>query len=167
MITFVDQALTRALDELNQYDQNNHGHQHDGRVEALIAVAVGQVAKPARTDDKHFGRFQALLADAGPGPTLGSYLHERGYSELFVRDHLVPMASALWSSPSETILDFPAKYLVRFMDNHHMLQVQGRPPWRVVSGGSSTYIPALQRDWNVQVRTSRPVRSVQRGEGWT
>ena len=104
----------------------------------------------------------ALLAEAGPGPTLGSYLRERDYSELFVRDHLVPMASALWSSPSETILDFPAKYLVRFMDNHHMLQVRDRPMWRVVCGGSSRYIEAMQKTWNVQVRLSSPVREVRR-----
>ncbi|WP_339826391.1 FAD-dependent oxidoreductase [uncultured Arenimonas sp.] len=104
----------------------------------------------------------ALLAETGPGPTLGSYLRERGYSDLFVRDHLVPMASALWSSPSETILDFPAKYLVRFMDNHHMLQVRDRPMWRVVCGGSSRYIEAMQKTWSVQVRLSSPVREVRR-----
>ena len=104
----------------------------------------------------------ALLADPGPGPTLGSYLRERNYSDLFVRDHLVPMASALWSSPSETILDFPAKYLVRFMDNHHMLQVRDRPMWRVVCGGSSRYIEAMQKTWNVQLRLSSPVREVRR-----
>ena len=104
----------------------------------------------------------ALLAETGPGPTLGSYLRERNYSDLFVRDHLVPMASALWSSPSETILDFPAKYLVRFMDNHHMLQVRDRPMWRVVCGGSSRYIEAMQKTWNVQVRLSSPVREVRR-----
>lgn len=106
----------------------------------------------------------ALLADPGPGPALGDYLAERGYSPMFVRDHLVPMASALWSSPSETILAFPAKYLVRFMDNHHMLQVDGRPGWRVVSGGSSRYIEALQRTWRAQVRLSAPVRRVLRDE---
>ncbi|GGA78237.1 dehydrogenase [Arenimonas soli] len=104
----------------------------------------------------------ALLAEPGSGPTLGGYLREGGYSELFVRDHLVPMASALWSSPSETILDFPAKYLVRFMDNHHMLQVRDRPQWRVVCGGSSRYIEAMQAKWNVQLRLSSPVRQVRR-----
>ena len=105
----------------------------------------------------------ALLAEAGDGPSLGDYLRENRYSPLFVEDHLIPMASALWSSPAEGILGFPAKYLVRFMDNHHMLQVQGRPPWRVVTGGSSSYIAALARDWAVQVRLSSPVQRVRRG----
>ncbi|HEX4852949.1 NAD(P)/FAD-dependent oxidoreductase [Arenimonas sp.] len=104
----------------------------------------------------------ALLALPGDGPSLGDYLRENRYSAMFIEDHLVPMASALWSSPAEGIMGFPAKYLARFMDNHHMLQVQGRPPWRVVTGGSSSYIRALEKDWAVQVRLSAPVRQVRR-----
>ncbi|PRH82697.1 NAD(P)/FAD-dependent oxidoreductase [Arenimonas caeni] len=104
----------------------------------------------------------ALLDGPGDGPSLGDHLREGGYSELFVRDHLVPMASALWSSPSETIEAFPARYLVRFMANHHMLQLSDRPQWRVVTGGSSSYIGALERDWNVRVRLSAPVQQVRR-----
>ena len=104
----------------------------------------------------------ALLAEDGDGPTLGEYLGRNGYSPMFVDDHLVPMASALWSSPSQTILSFPAKYLVRFMANHHMLNAGERPPWRVVRGGSSSYIEAMSRSWAVQVRLSQPVRRVRR-----
>ena len=106
----------------------------------------------------------ALLADPGEGPTLGRYLQERGYSELFIRDHLVPMASALWSSPSQSILEFPAKYLVKFMANHHMLQISDRPQWRVVCGGSSSYVEAIAKAWSAQVRLSSPVRAIRRGE---
>jgi hypothetical protein len=104
----------------------------------------------------------ALLRETGDGPTLGEYLQAGGYSALFVEDHLVPMASALWSSPSAQVLAFPAKYLVRFMDNHHMLQADRRPPWRVVRGGSSTYVRALVDRWSVQVRLERPVLAVRR-----
>src|SRR5471032_3321298 len=57
----------------------------------------------------------ALLDLADAGPTLGDYLAANGYSEAFRDDHLVPMACALWSSPSAQILHFPAKYLVQFM----------------------------------------------------
>ena len=38
MITLFDQALTRALDELNQHHQNDHGDQRmDGGIETLVA----------------------------------------------------------------------------------------------------------------------------------
>ena len=104
----------------------------------------------------------ALLDVPGPGPTLGDYLDKQGYSHMFVRDHLVPMASALWSSPAARILEFPARLLVRFMANHRMLQVDGRPEWRVVCGGSSAYVRALAARWRVQVRLAEPVRSVRR-----
>lgn len=104
----------------------------------------------------------ALLREPGDGPTLGDYLRENRYSALFIEDHLLPMASALWSSPSATILDFPAKYLVRFMDNHHMLQVDERPQWRVVRGGSSSYIAALASRWRVDVRLDCAAQSVRR-----
>lgn len=106
----------------------------------------------------------ALLSQPGPGPTLRQYLEENGYSEAFRDLHLVPMASALWSSPSDRILRFPAQYLVRFMANHHMLQMTGRPQWRVVQGGSRTYVDALIARWNVSVRLRTPVRAVHRDE---
>lgn len=106
----------------------------------------------------------ALLRDPGPGPSLGDYLEQNRYSTLFRDAHLIPMASALWSSPSATILDFPAKYLVRFMDHHRMLQVDGRPQWRVVEGGSSTYIEALKSRWTVDVRLACPVQRVTRDD---
>jgi uncharacterized protein len=72
------------------------------------------------------------------------------------------MASALWSSPPAQILDFPARYLVQFMANHQMLQVNDRPQWRVVRGGSSAYVQALRARWPVRERLNCPVRSVRR-----
>jgi uncharacterized protein len=104
----------------------------------------------------------ALLDQAGEGPTLGDYLAGQGYGAAFRDDHLVPMASALWSSPSRQILAFPAKYLVAFMANHHMLQVEGRPQWRVVSGGSRRYVDALRMRWRVRERIACPVLAVHR-----
>jgi uncharacterized protein len=104
----------------------------------------------------------ALLADSGPGPTLEEYLQRHGYRAAFRDEHLVPMASALWSSPAAAILGLPAQYLVRFMSNHHMLQLGGRPPWRVVSGGSATYVKALRARWRVDERVNSPVLAVRR-----
>ena len=104
----------------------------------------------------------ALLNLDGPGPTLGEYLDSNGHGAAFRDQHLVPMASALWSSPTEGVLGFPAKYLVQFMANHHMLQLSGRPQWRVVRGGSRRYVEAMAARWDVQVRLSTPVRGITR-----
>jgi uncharacterized protein len=107
----------------------------------------------------------ALMAIAGPGPTVGEYLAAHRYGAAFRDEHLVPMAAALWSAPAAHILEFPAQYLVRFMANHQMLQIRGRAPWRVVSGGSASYIRAMRARWRVDERLHCPVRLVRRDNG--
>ena len=111
---------------------------------------------------RFYRQAPSLLAGDGPGPGIGDWLDANGYGAAFRDDHLVPMASALWSSPPEQILQFPARYLVQFMANHQMLQVSDRPEWRVVRGGSSTYVDALRARWQVQERLDCPVLSVRR-----
>jgi predicted NAD/FAD-binding protein len=51
------------------------------------------------------------------------------------------------------------------MANHRMMQVEGRPEWRVVRGGSRRYVEALVRAWRVDARPSTPVRAVRRDGG--
>lgn len=114
-------------------------------------------------DIRRFYRDSPTLLDQpGPGPSLGEYLDEHRYGAAFRDEHLVPMASALWSSPARHILQFPARYLVQFMANHQMLQLSERPPWLVVEGGSSTYVHRLRSQWHVQERLNSPVRAVLR-----
>ncbi|MEO6967902.1 MAG: FAD-dependent oxidoreductase [Rhodanobacteraceae bacterium] len=104
----------------------------------------------------------ALLEQSGEEPILGDWLAEHRYGAAFRDEHLVPMASALWSSPSAQILAFPARYLAQFMANHQMLQIDARPEWRVVCGGSAIYVQAARSRWNVRERLNCPVRSVRR-----
>ncbi len=104
----------------------------------------------------------ALLLQCDDMTSLGDYLEQHGYGAAFRDEHLVPMASALWSSPATQILQFPARYLVQFMANHQMLQISDRPQWRVVQGGSSTYVAALRAHWKVHERLNCPVFSIRR-----
>jgi predicted NAD/FAD-binding protein len=104
----------------------------------------------------------ALLMSSERGPTLGEYLAEHKYGAAFRDEHLVPMASALWSSPRTQILGFPVRYLVQFMANHQMLQIDDRPQWRVVQGGSSSYVRALRARWSVRERLDCAVRVIRR-----
>ena len=104
----------------------------------------------------------ALLLQRDDMTSLGDYLQQRGYGAAFRDEHLIPMASALWSSPATQILQFPARYLVQFMANHQMLQISDRPAWRVVRGGSSTYVAALHAHWSVRERLNCAVRAIRR-----
>ena len=116
------------------------------------------------SDLKRFYRSpHPLLALPDPGPTVGEFLRDQGYSEIFAQDHLIPIAAALWSSPGKRVEDFPAKYLAQFMHNHHMLNTDTtRPPWRVVKGGSQSYTRALLAKLQHPVRLSTPVQRVER-----
>jgi predicted NAD/FAD-binding protein len=114
------------------------------------------------SDLRRFYRDAPRLLSEPEGPTLGQYLRSQRYGSAFVEEHLLPMASALWSSPSATVEAFPARYLAQFMANHQMLQIRGRSPWRVVSGGSARYVDALRRHWRVHERLHCPVHSIER-----
>jgi predicted NAD/FAD-binding protein len=93
--------------------------------------------------------------------TLNDYLRDQKYGDRFVSHYLAPMASAIWSASHDDIQRFPAQTLVRFMQNHGMLSIGAHPTWRVVRGGSHTYIPRLAGPVD-DVRVGARIRSVRR-----
>jgi predicted NAD/FAD-binding protein len=94
--------------------------------------------------------------------TLGQYLAEKRYSEAFVSRHILPMAAAIWSTPSAGVLDFPLAAFVRFFANHGLLQVRDRPEWRTVVGGSREYVRRLLAAAKFETRLGEPALSVER-----
>ncbi|MCG8435558.1 MAG: FAD-dependent oxidoreductase [Gammaproteobacteria bacterium] len=104
----------------------------------------------------------ALLCEHDDNLTLESYLRENRYSDVFMEDHIYPMACALWSAGPEIIMQFPARYFAAFMHNHKMLQVSDRPVWRTITGGSAAYVTALTRRFEKHIRVSTPVRRIKR-----
>ncbi len=71
--------------------------------------------------------------------SLAQYAAEKKYSMDFLSKFLIPMSSAVWSSPADTMLQFPAMTLVRFFKNHCFLGVAGHLQWRTCIGGSRQY----------------------------
>ncbi|MDC0094023.1 FAD-dependent oxidoreductase [Alphaproteobacteria bacterium] len=72
--------------------------------------------------------------------SLNEYVKRCKFSEEFVKDHLLPMSSAIWSCPDKEILNFPAKSLLTFFKNHQLINFIVRPKWRTVKNGSRQYV---------------------------
>jgi predicted NAD/FAD-binding protein len=100
----------------------------------------------------------SVLADEHNTSTLGEYLEQGAYSRTFIDDHLLPMACALWSGPVSSIESFPLRYFVAFMHNHRMLSLNKRPQWRVVKGGSRSYVDAVLSQSKAKFVTGSPVQ---------
>ncbi|MCO4821618.1 MAG: FAD-dependent oxidoreductase [Flavobacteriaceae bacterium] len=92
--------------------------------------------------------------------TLGNYLNRENYSQYFIDEHLLPMASALWSGDFESVKKFPLVYLLSFMKNHQMLQANQRPTWETIKGGSNQYVKKLTENLTGQLLTNTKVNNV-------
>ncbi len=97
--------------------------------------------------------------------TLGDLLDRGGYSDAFVRDHLLPMAAAIWSSPADRMRGYPAAAFLRFCENHGLLKLKDRPVWRTVEGGSRRYVDRILADMPDTLRLNRAVEQVTREPG--
>ena len=94
------------------------------------------------------------------GQKVGEYLLKHGYSREFMDHYLVPMAAAIWSAEPQAIQDMPLRFLVRFFDNHGLLQLKDRPVWRVIKGGSREYVSKLVAGHRDRIRLETPVKAV-------
>ncbi len=100
--------------------------------------------------------------------TLGNYLTLGGYGERFTEHYIVPMGAAIWSMSLADMLDFPLQFFVRFFKNHGLLSVSDRPQWRVIEGGSRSYVAPLSESFSQHIRLNCPVSRVERdGDGVT
>jgi predicted NAD/FAD-binding protein len=112
-------------------------------------------------------RFNArALHEVGdPSETLGDFLHRMGTGDWFRDYYLLPLSGAIWSTPTERILEFPAYALIRFFENHALLSHTGQHKWYTVQGGSVEYVRRLEAAMvrqGVQLRPGTPVAGVRR-----
>ena len=105
----------------------------------------------------------AALADpAIDSLTLADYVRARGYGSDFLDLYLVPMSSAVWSTPPEKMLQFPARTLLRFFHNHGFLGLSTQHQWWTVDGGAQEYARRLIAPWAGRIRRNTRVVRVSR-----
>ena len=110
-------------------------------------------------DILHFNRAaKRLLADRSQEfLSLGAFLDRHAYSTAFRNHYLLPMAAAIWSCPVFRMLEFPALSLIRFFDNHGLLDLSGRPQWQTIKGGSRSCVERILADLGGRVSVGDPV----------
>jgi predicted NAD/FAD-binding protein len=97
--------------------------------------------------------------------SLGDFLDKMRLGAWFRDYYLLPLSGAIWSTPTEKILDFPAHALIQFFENHALLHHSGQHQWYTVQGGSESYVSRLEaslRAKGATLRTNAPVQSVRR-----
>lgn len=108
---------------------------------------------------------EALAALADPASpvfteTLGDYVKRRGYGTDFFDLYLVPMSSAVWSTPPEKMLAFPAAALLRFFHNHGFLGLNTQHQWWTVEGGAKSYVAPLTAPFAEKIRLNSAASGV-------
>jgi predicted NAD/FAD-binding protein len=103
-------------------------------------------------DILRFNRLATALAeeqiDAGreysqPDECIADFLNRHRFSKSFRENYFLPMIGAIWSCSVEQMLEFPIQTMIRFCHNHGLLQIQNRPQWLTVTGGSREYVKRL------------------------
>jgi uncharacterized protein len=113
-------------------------------------------------DILRFNKQALALLAPGNEITLGDYLAANRYSAQFVRDYIVPMGAAIWSTDADQMLQFPARFFVRFFHHHGMLSVNHRPQWRTIKGGSASYLEKITAGYRDRIQLNCPVTAVHR-----
>lgn len=94
--------------------------------------------------------------------SLGEFLHNNNYSEIFINKYIVPMGAAIWSTNPDDMFSFPARFFFKFFLNHGLLSVNDRPQWYVIKGGSNSYVKKLIMGFEDKIRTDCPVDKIVR-----
>jgi predicted NAD/FAD-binding protein len=112
-----------------------------------------------------FNRVTTALAvaneDARLTQPIAEFLDEQRFGRYFREAYLLPMIGCIWSCPTDQMLRFPIGTLIRFCHNHGLIQVNERPKWRTVRGGSKHYVELIVSRLS-DARLNTPVRAVRR-----
>ena len=99
--------------------------------------------------------------------SLAQYIKKFNFSEDMLWKYLVPMSSAVWSTPMDKMLDFPAVTLIRFFKNHGFLGLNTQHQWYTLENGSQSYREILIKPFKDKIQINNAVIKVKRNEDRT
>ncbi len=102
--------------------------------------------------------------DTKASATLGDFLRETGIAGPAVSHYLIPMTAAIWSTALTEVEKFPLHFFLHFCDNHGLFNINDRPQWYVIKGGSHQYVHAMRSRCRATFDIKQAVTSVARGD---
>ena len=144
------------------------GIEYNGRSFDTVFAQRRNLCRPGHwrmlSDILRFGRDAPVHLRKGlhDSVTVNGYLARYQFGDEFARRYLIPLGASLWSCAPGQFGEFPMRFVIEFLQNHRMLQVDGRPVWKTVRGGSREYVRHLLQELNSAVRLGMPVHSVRR-----
>ncbi|MEM8843859.1 MAG: FAD-dependent oxidoreductase [Pseudomonadota bacterium] len=106
-----------------------------------------------------------LLAEDKLVLSLGEFLDEYKFSQAFINYYILPMGAAIWSTSLTDIRDYPAKSFLSFFNNHGLLNINKRPQWKTVVGGSKEYVKKLVKPFLTKIKLNAGVTNIVRQHG--
>jgi len=92
--------------------------------------------------------------------SVGEYVKKFGFGDDMLWKYLVPMSSAVWSTPMEQMLDFPVVTLIRFFQNHGFLGLDTQHQWYTLHKGSQSYREILIKPFKEKIHLNRKATKV-------
>ena len=92
--------------------------------------------------------------------SLQQYIKQFNFSEDMLWKYLIPMSSAVWSTPMEKMLEFPVVTLIRFFKNHGFLGLNTQHQWYTLHNGSQAYRKILIEPFKNRIRINTAAQKV-------
>lgn len=97
--------------------------------------------------------------------TFREFVNNNNLPDELTRYYVIPMAAAVWSANPEQMWHFPARFMLQFWENHGFLEINDRPQWYTIKGGSYSYVKEIIKPFNERIHLNCPVTGVKRRNG--
>ena len=96
--------------------------------------------------------------------TLGEFLKSKKMSDYFIKFHIIPMVSAIWSTSTDLAYEMPMPLFINFFQNHGLFKIKNRPQWYTVTGRSKIYVKKILETINGEYFKNYKIKNVLRNE---
>ena len=72
--------------------------------------------------------------------TLEEYFNSSSFSKDFIKSHIYPIVSSIWSNDIKHVKKFPIKVFIEFFIENNLFNLLSRPKWKTLTHKGKSYI---------------------------